>query len=156
MLCISFLFFIWVHQCYFWRGFLNQSRKRVWLCSRGANTPSKVRPPLPVLKLQVSCEGVSSDKEHVPVHCHTISTQNPHEMQLEILQKKKKTFVADRPSPPGKPALAPGSPNSQSDMVTIRWSPPDHNGGAPVTGKQLEIGSWQSCIRWRHFRNDPP
>ncbi|XP_069686559.1 muscle M-line assembly protein unc-89 [Periplaneta americana] len=42
------------------------------------------------------------------------------------------------PWPPGKPHLVPGSPNTQPDVVTIRWDPPPDDGGAPITGYVVE------------------
>nr|CAD7200919.1 unnamed protein product [Timema douglasi] len=42
------------------------------------------------------------------------------------------------PAPPGKPSLAPGTPQNQPDLVTIRWEPPINDGGAPVTGYLVE------------------
>lgn len=44
----------------------------------------------------------------------------------------------ERPPPPGKPRLVPGTPHSQPDLVTIRWDPPTRRGGAPVTGYLVE------------------
>ncbi|XP_046997523.1 uncharacterized protein LOC124613014 [Schistocerca americana] len=45
---------------------------------------------------------------------------------------------AERPPPPGKPRLVPGTPHSQAGVVTIRWDPPPRHGGAPVTGYLVE------------------
>ncbi|KAJ9581697.1 hypothetical protein L9F63_023124, partial [Diploptera punctata] len=42
------------------------------------------------------------------------------------------------PWPPGKPHLAPGSPDSKPNVVTIRWDPPPDDGGAPITGYVVE------------------
>ncbi|XP_063235506.1 titin homolog [Bacillus rossius redtenbacheri] len=42
------------------------------------------------------------------------------------------------PAPPGKPAIAPGSPKNQPDLVTLRWEPPVNDGGAPVRGYLVE------------------
>ncbi|KAK9500387.1 hypothetical protein O3M35_001664 [Rhynocoris fuscipes] len=46
--------------------------------------------------------------------------------------------AADRPSPPGKPYLLPGSPRSDPDVITIKWAPPVYNGGTKITGYLVE------------------
>lgn len=44
----------------------------------------------------------------------------------------------ERPSPPGKPYLVPENPEQQPDVITIRWSPPASDGGAPIIGYLVE------------------
>ncbi|XP_075230336.1 myomesin and myosin binding protein [Lycorma delicatula] len=52
--------------------------------------------------------------------------------------KRDVNRIPDRPSPPGKPQLVPGTSHSEPDVVTIRWDPPEYDGGAKVTGYLVE------------------
>ncbi|BET02589.1 Fibronectin type III domain [Nesidiocoris tenuis] len=45
---------------------------------------------------------------------------------------------ADRPSPPGKPYLVPGSPYDDDDVITIGWNPPILLGGSKLLGYVVE------------------
>ncbi|XP_058053259.1 titin isoform X2 [Anopheles bellator] len=45
---------------------------------------------------------------------------------------------AEPPAPPGKPTLVPGSPSSAPDIVTIRWTRPQTDGGSAILGYVVE------------------
>lgn len=46
---------------------------------------------------------------------------------------------AEPPSPPGKPMLVPGTPDSSApDIVTLRWKRPTSDGGSPILGYIVE------------------
>uniref|UniRef100_A0A8D9ERA3 Titin n=1 Tax=Cacopsylla melanoneura TaxID=428564 RepID=A0A8D9ERA3_9HEMI len=45
---------------------------------------------------------------------------------------------AEPPASPGKPQLLPDSPHSDRDVFTIRWEPPEYDGGTPVLGYLVE------------------
>nr|CAD7402612.1 unnamed protein product [Timema poppensis] len=73
-----------------------------------------------------TCQG----KLCLPTHANDIhSIQSPERSLINVKVP---------PAPPGKPSLAPGTPQNQPDLVTIRWEPPINDGGAPVTGYLVE------------------
>lgn len=63
---------------------------------------------------------------------------NQHGKERRSYGRKIDWEHADRPSPPGKPYLVPETPDQQPDFITIRWSPPASDGGAPIIGYLVE------------------
>jgi hypothetical protein len=49
--------------------------------------------------------------------------------------------ISEPPGPPGKPQLLPDSPSLDRDVFTIRWEPPEYDGGSPVLGNQIVSSS---------------
>ncbi|XP_065221788.1 titin [Planococcus citri] len=51
---------------------------------------------------------------------------------------KHHTYIAGKPSSPGKPTLKFDPENSDPDIVTIKWDPPLFDGGSKITGYLVE------------------
>jgi hypothetical protein len=80
---------------------------------------------------------------------HCLHLPAEHNFVPQHSNKHKHKHVTVPPWPPGKPHLVPGPPDSQSDVVTIRWDPPPEDGGAPITGRVTTctvwtLGTWSS------------
>ncbi|KAL1456664.1 hypothetical protein WDU94_001377 [Cyamophila willieti] len=70
----------------------------------------------------------TSSSHHKKHHQHTRVKKNVHWTPEN----------AEPPAPPGKPQLLPDSPHSDRDVFTIRWEPPEYDGGTPVLGYLVE------------------
>lgn len=52
-------------------------------------------------------------------------------------------MISERPGPPGRPDVVPPPTDEyllaqmQPDVITVRWKPPENDGGTPITGKYL-------------------
>ena len=58
----------------------------------------------------------------------------------------------DEPYPPGQPQVM----DQDRDHITIKWEPPENDGGAPITGYEVErkepkSNRWSKVTRWVLF-----
>ena len=60
------------------------------------------------------------------------------------------TFVLDKPSKPGTPEVK----DSDKDFIEIEWDPPRKDGGAPITGYNVERKDPRTG-RWNKVNRDP-
>ena len=56
----------------------------------------------------------------------------------------------DRPDPPGKPEVV----DSNKDHISIKWDPPKKDGGAPITGYNIERRDPKTG-RWSKLNSEP-
>jgi hypothetical protein len=59
-------------------------------------------------------------------------------------------LIADKPDPPGKPEVL----DSNRDFITIKWEPPKKDGGAPITGYNVERKDPKTG-RWTKVNSEP-
>lgn len=56
----------------------------------------------------------------------------------------------DKPDPPGKPEVT----DSDVDHISVKWSPPSKDGGAPITGYNVERLDPRTG-RWTKANSEP-
>ena len=62
----------------------------------------------------------------------------------------KVTFILDKPGKPGAPEVK----DSDKDFIEIEWDPPRRDGGAPITGYNVERKDPRTG-RWNKVNRDP-
>lgn len=60
------------------------------------------------------------------------------------------SWILDKPDPPGKPEVS----DSDKDHITIKWDPPRKDGGAPITGYNVERKDPKTG-RWTKVNTEP-
>lgn len=50
------------------------------------------------------------------------------------MRAKNRNSLADEPFPPGQPKVK----DQDRDHITVQWEPPENDGGAPITGYEVE------------------
>jgi len=58
--------------------------------------------------------------------------------------------TTDKPGPPGKPEVT----DSDTDHITLKWAPPSRDGGAPITGYNVERLDPKTG-RWTKVNSEP-